>query len=62
MSGSIELELDDETVQLGAGDVLVQRGTIHNWRNGGHEPCVMAYILVGANPATINGAALQAEG
>jgi quercetin dioxygenase-like cupin family protein len=62
MSGSIELELDDETVQLATGDVLVQRGTIHNWRNSGHEPCVMAYILIGANPVTINGVALPAEG
>jgi quercetin dioxygenase-like cupin family protein len=62
MSGSIELELDDETVQLATGDVLVQRGTIHNWKNSGKEPCVMAYILIGANPASANGVALPAVG
>jgi quercetin dioxygenase-like cupin family protein len=41
LSGSIELELDNATVRLGPGDVLVQRGTIHNWANSGTEPCVI---------------------
>ena len=31
MSGEVDMELDDMTVHLKAGDVLVQRGTIHNW-------------------------------
>ena len=31
MSGEVDMELDDTTVHLKAGDVLVQRGTIHNW-------------------------------
>ena len=62
LSGSIELELDNTTVLLGPGDVLVQRGTIHNWANSGTEPCVMAYILIGANPVTINGVPLPAQG
>jgi quercetin dioxygenase-like cupin family protein len=30
MSGEIDMELDETTVRLRAGDVLVQRGTIHN--------------------------------
>jgi hypothetical protein len=31
MSGEVDMVLDDTTVHLKAGDVLVQRGTIHNW-------------------------------
>ena len=33
MMGEIDMELDDSVVHLKAGDVLVQRGTIHNWVN-----------------------------
>jgi quercetin dioxygenase-like cupin family protein len=62
LSGSIEMELDSVTVQLAAGDVLVQRGTIHNWINSGTEPCIIAFVLIGAHPATINGAPLPAQG
>ena len=36
MSGEIDMVLDDGvTVHLKAGDVLVQRGTVHNWINNG---------------------------
>jgi quercetin dioxygenase-like cupin family protein len=62
LSGSIELQLDTLTVQLNPGDVLVQRGTIHNWMNNGTEPCVIAFILIGAQPATVNGERLPAQG
>lgn len=62
LSGSIEVELDTETVQLAAGDLLVQRGTIHNWVNSGTEPCVIAFVLIGAHPATVNGVPLPAVG
>ena len=62
LSGAIDMVLDDETVHLAVGDVLVQRGTIHNWVNNGSEPCVIAFVLVGANPATRGGAALPAIG
>jgi len=62
MSGSIELALDNDTVRLATGDTLVQRGTIHNWINNGTEPCVIAFILIAANPATANGTPLPAAG
>ena len=43
ISGEIDMELDDgKSVHLKAGDVLVQRGTIHNWVNKGTAPCVIA--------------------
>ncbi len=63
ISGQIEMELDDGVVaKLKAGDVLVQRGTIHNWVNRGHEPCVIAFVLVSAEPAKISGKSLEAAG
>ena len=49
ISGTIDMELDDgEVVNLKAGDVLVQRGTVHNWTNPGTEPCIVAFILLSA--------------
>ena len=38
ISGEIDMELDIGSVHLKAGDVLVQRGTIHNWVNNGNDP------------------------
>jgi quercetin dioxygenase-like cupin family protein len=62
MSGEIDMELDGETVHLKAGDVLVQRGTIHNWVNNGSVPCVIAFTLVSAKPVTADGKPLAARG
>jgi quercetin dioxygenase-like cupin family protein len=62
MSGEIDMELDDSAVHLKAGDVLVQRGTIHNWVNRGTEPCVIAFVLIAANPVTAGGKVLLAQG
>ena len=50
ISGEIEMELDDSVVaKLKAGDLLVQRGTIHNWVNRGTEACVIAFVLIAPN-------------
>ncbi|MDA0240833.1 MAG: cupin domain-containing protein [Proteobacteria bacterium] len=62
MSGEIDMGIDDETVHLKAGDVLVQRGTIHNWVNNGTVPCVIAFVLVSAEPWEKNGVTLDAVG
>ena len=62
ISGEIDMILDDQTVHLKAGDVLVQRGTIHNWVNNGSEPCRIAFALIDAKPVTAGGKALHAEG
>jgi quercetin dioxygenase-like cupin family protein len=63
MSGEIDMTLDDGvTVNLKAGDVLVQRGTIHNWINNGSVPCVIAFTLISAKPVTVNGKPLAAHG
>ncbi len=62
ISGEIEMEIDGATVRLRAGDVLVQRGTIHNWTNPGTEPCVIAFVLVAAKPVERAGKVLGASG
>ena len=62
MSGEVDMELDDTKVHLKAGDVLVQRGTIHNWVNHGTEPCVIAFVLIAAKPVTVGGKVLHAQG
>jgi quercetin dioxygenase-like cupin family protein len=63
MEGEIDMELDDgASVHLKAGDVLVQRGTIHNWKNNGTAPCTIAFVLISATPATAGGKVLAAEG
>jgi quercetin dioxygenase-like cupin family protein len=62
ISGEIDMELDDSVVRLKAGDVMVQRGTIHNWVNRGAAPCVLAVILVDAKPVEAGGKTLNAVG
>lgn len=62
MSGEIDMDLDGSTVHLKAGDVLVQRGAIHNWINKGTEPCIIAFTLVSAKPVTAGGKTLAAQG
>ena len=62
VSGEIEMELEDSVVHLNEGDVLVQRGTIHNWVNRGTKPCLMAFILIDAKPVEVDGKVLNAVG
>ena len=60
ISGEIDMELDGSSVHLKAGDLLVQRGTIHNWVNKGTAPCVIAFVMVGAKSVTAGGKVLDA--
>jgi quercetin dioxygenase-like cupin family protein len=46
LSGEIEMQLDEGEVHLKAGDVLIQRATMHNWVNRGTEPCIIAFVLI----------------
>jgi mannose-6-phosphate isomerase-like protein (cupin superfamily) len=55
MSGEIDMNLDGTIVHLKAGDVLVQRGTIHNW-------IVIAFVLISAKSVTAGGKLLPAQG
>jgi mannose-6-phosphate isomerase-like protein (cupin superfamily) len=62
ISGEIDMEMDEAIVHLKQGDVLVQRGTVHNWNNRGSEPCVIAFALIAAEPVRRNGNILHAMG
>ena len=45
LSGQIKLVLDEEEVLCEAGDVGVQYGTNHAWKNDFEEPCRIAFVL-----------------
>jgi quercetin dioxygenase-like cupin family protein len=63
MSGEIDMELDDGVVvHLKAGDILVQRGTVHNWINRGSVPCVIAFVLIDARLPSFGGKELGTAG
>jgi quercetin dioxygenase-like cupin family protein len=62
LAGEIDMEMDGSMIHLKAGDVLVQRGTIHNWINNGTAPCVIAFILIAAKSVTAGGKVLPAQG
>jgi len=53
LSGEIEMDMDDSTVKLKAGDMMVQRGTNHAWVNRGRERARVAFVLVDAKPLGI---------
>ena len=46
LQGEITMQLDSGEVHLKAGDVIIQRATMHNWENRGKVPCIIAFILI----------------
>lgn len=60
LSGTAELLLDDGHVTaLKPGDIVIQRGTIHGWRNPSTEQTArIAFVLLDARPVTVEGVAL----
>jgi len=53
IAGEIDMDMDDSTVHLKAGDVMVQRGTHHAWINRGTAPARLAFVLIDAAPLGI---------
>jgi uncharacterized cupin superfamily protein len=53
MAGEIDMDMDDSTVKLKAGDVMVQRGTNHAWVNRGQSTARVAFVLIDAKPLGI---------
>ena len=46
------LELDDgHRTPLSTGDIVIQNGTRHSWRNPGDRPATMAFVLIGTERA-----------
>ncbi len=60
IEGEIEMEMDDSTVTLRQGDVMVQRGTNHSWLNRSSAPARVAFVLVDAEPLGIGHAVSRA--
>jgi len=50
IEGSIVAVVDDDEVTMSAGDVLVQRGTNHGWRNESGAACKVLFVLIDAEP------------
>ena len=46
LSGELCVEQDEREVTLRPGDVYVQNGATHAWRNRSAEPCVAAFLLM----------------
>ena len=53
IEGEIEMDMDDSTVKLKAGDIMVQRGTNHAWANRGDKRARVAFVLIDAEPLGI---------
>jgi len=57
LDGRIMVEFDDGAmVDLNPGDVLIQHGTRHAWRNRGERPATMLFVLIGASDSSRNDA------
>ncbi|KAJ7223291.1 hypothetical protein GGX14DRAFT_387617 [Mycena pura] len=60
--GTMTLELEGgERLTLHEGDTVVQRGTMHTWRNETTEWAKMYFVMLGANPIEITGKKLEEE-
>jgi mannose-6-phosphate isomerase-like protein (cupin superfamily) len=46
LSGEIDMMLDETSVHLKPGDVIVQQATNHAWVNRGKEPCRILFVLM----------------
>jgi mannose-6-phosphate isomerase-like protein (cupin superfamily) len=47
LDGEIVLDLDGESTVLRPGDIVVQNGTRHAWRNPGTSPATVFFALIG---------------
>jgi mannose-6-phosphate isomerase-like protein (cupin superfamily) len=46
LNGEIDMMLDDTSVHLKQGDMIVQQATNHGWVNHGTEPCRILFVLM----------------
>ncbi|MBI1203277.1 MAG: cupin domain-containing protein [Rhodopseudomonas sp.] len=53
LEGEIDMDMDDTSVTLKAGEVLVQRGTNHAWANRSATRARVAFVLIDAEPLGI---------
>ncbi len=50
LKGEIEMDMDQSTVKLKEGDILIQRGTNHSWVNRSDKAARVAFVLIDAQP------------
>ncbi len=50
LEGEIEMDMDDSTVKMKAGEIMVQRGTNHAWANRSNARTRIAFVLMDAEP------------
>ncbi|KAI0756927.1 hypothetical protein C8Q80DRAFT_1131159 [Daedaleopsis nitida] len=62
LTGRLVLQMEDgsETLLENPGDIVVQRGTVHAWKNPGPDWVRWITILIDAEPAVVNGSPLPA--
>ncbi len=53
LAGEPTLRLDDQEIPLKPGDVVVQRGTNHDFSNNGKEVALFAIVLISAKPPQV---------
>ena len=53
LAGEIDMDMDDSTVKMKAGDIMVQRGTNHSWVNRSDKPARLAFVLLDGKPLGI---------
>jgi quercetin dioxygenase-like cupin family protein len=53
IEGEVDMDMDDSTVKLKAGDIMIQRGTNHAWANRGDKRARVAFVLIDAEPLGI---------
>ncbi len=61
MQGEIDMDMDNSTVTLKAGDVMVQRGTNHAWVNRSNAMARVAFVLLDGKPLGIGHPVLRGE-
>ena len=50
LKGEIYAVMEKGETLLKAGDVFIQRGTMHSWSVRSNEPCIIGVVLVNAKP------------
>jgi hypothetical protein len=60
LQGEVWHLTETDEVHLRAGDVLVQRGTYHAWRNRSKDPVLLAIVLCDAAPLRVRADPLEA--
>jgi quercetin dioxygenase-like cupin family protein len=63
LSGEVDLVLDDgATTTIGAGGIIIQRGTNHKWRNSSPDTvCRIVFVLIEAPAYTHDGMPLDEQ-